>query len=243
MKNILLISVYLLLAGIISSIAYSYPRNMFVEYSTSTSCSHCPCMDSLVEHIIMVQFPGTNAVAYHKYEGLDPFADFRGKGIVGALSFYGMPMANIDRSLSFPCDYDTVVAKASLRFNSYPTTPVGLTIVSQGFNPNSRILTITVKSVTNQTLNGVYCLTMIIYENNLMYQQLVGECGGGPEYIHNLVAREISNNSYYGDTIVNGAWNANTSITKTYSTYIKPGWAAENCKFVFALYKFLFFLF
>jgi hypothetical protein len=210
---------------------------MLVEFSTSVTCSVCPCMDSLVYNILLNQYPGTNAIAYHIGETVDPFANFRGKNITGLLNLIGSPCAQIDRTLEFGSYYDSTYEKFIYRYNHSQSTPVTINVLNNSFNSSTGEFSMTFNASTSQTLTGLYFYQLLIYENNLIFPQAEGQCGGGQNFVHQLVAREISNENVIGDTLAGGTWNANQIVMKTISTSIKTNWIADNCRFIIVIYK------
>ncbi|MCX6166325.1 MAG: Omp28-related outer membrane protein, partial [Ignavibacteriae bacterium] len=237
LRKYFLLVITLLLFTAIPERLNSYPRNLLVEFSTSVTCSVCPCMDSLVYNELLNQFPGTNAIAYHIGESSDPFANFRGKTISGLLNLIGSPCAQVDRSFEYGTYYDSTLSKFLYRFNNSPNTPIGLSITGKSYNASSGEFTVTFNAITSQTLTGLYFYQIMVYENNLIYPQAQGQCGGGQNFVHQLVARKISNDDVFGDTLSTGTWNANQTFSKTFSTTIKSVWIPENCKFLIVLYK------
>lgn len=194
-------------------------------------------MDSLVYNELLNQFPGTNAIAYHTGEASDPFANFRGKTILGLLNLIGSPCSQVDRSFEYGTYYDSTLSKFLYRLNNSPNTPIGLNVTGKSFNASSGEFTVTFNAISSQSLTGLYFYQILIYENNLIYPQAQGQCGGGQNFVHQLVAREISNEDVFGDTLSSGIWNTNQSFTKTISTTIKSAWIPENCKFLIVVYK------
>jgi hypothetical protein len=233
-KNIFLV---VLLLSVFLNRVNPYPRNVLLEFSSSTSCSYCPCMDSVVNKILINQFPGLNPISYHSVEPIDPFANFKGKEIINLLNIINLPSAQVDRILNSSANYDSIIAKINLRYTNYPTTPIGITVTNKTYNTSTGEFSIAYNLTSSQTLSGKYFAQLIIYENNLIYPQSPGICGGGSDFVHNFVARELSYDDVYGDTIVNGTWNANQVITKNYSTAIKSSWTLENCNFLIVVYE------
>ncbi len=196
-------------------------------------------MDSVVNNLIVNQIQGVNPISYHTVETIDPFANFRGKEIIGLLNIINLPSAQIDRSLDFACFYDSTFFKTNLRYNNFPETPIGINIINKSYNNSNGEFSITFNAISSQTIYGNYFAQLIIYEDNLIYPQAVGICGGGANFVHNFVAREISNQEVFGDTLISGSWLENQLIQKTFSTTIKSVWIPENCKFIIVIYKLL----
>lgn len=214
-----------------------YPRNILLEFSSSTGCSYCPCMDSVVNNILINQIPGLNPISYHSVESIDPFANFKGKEIIQLLNIINLPSAQVDRTLNYACNYDSVYSKINTRLGYSPDTPIGINIVEKSYNNSTGVFSVTFNTTSIQTLIGMYFAQLMIYENNLIYPQSPGICGGGQNFVHNFVARDISFDDVYGDTIINGTWNTNQSFTKTFNSNIKSSWTPENCKFLIVVYK------
>lgn len=194
-------------------------------------------MDSVVSNILMNQFTGLNAISYHTVESIDPFANFKGKEIIQLLNIINLPSAQVDRTLNSACNYDSVYSKTNYRMSYSPDSPIGINVINKSFNNGTGEFSVTFNVTSIQTLIGLYFAQLLVYENNLIYPQSPGICGGGANFVHNFVARDISFDDVFGDTLVNGTWNTNQSFTKTITSSIKSAWIPENCRFLIVVYN------
>jgi len=204
---------------------------------TSVFCSFCPGADSLIQNVMLVQHPELIPVSYHVWEGSpilhDPFEQFHGKDIVNYLEtgFVLTPGMNFDRYY-MRCNFLQMLDSFALRYQYAPETPVELVILSKTYNASTRLLNVTVKAKTYQTLSGLFKINFVITENNRIYPQV----NGGDNYVHHWIARDLVNGAK-GDTLINEAWFSGYEITKSFSTVIDTGWVAGNCDFIFYIYR------
>lgn len=241
MKIKIFIIAFLLCSAIIT---YSAPRKVLFEFSTSTGCQYCACMDSVLKKHILVSHPQTAVLAYHGNElpHIDPYSNFIGEtvrdSLLGPEVGFSAPCAFIDRSffyrVSYPFAYDSV----AYRYSNSGNAPVQISFISKEYNSSTRTFTLTAELKALQNLSGNLRVNFVILENNLLYYQQPGPCGGSPnnDWDHDWVTRSMAN-GWDGELIVNGNWNANQTYTKNFNTPIDTGWVANNCEFVVFVYN------
>lgn len=209
-------------------------RNVLLEYCTGTWCQWCPCGASTA-HTLETTYPSLVVVAYHG-SGSDPWINFNGNGILGALSLNAYPTGIVDRQ-NAPGDYTTWTGLVTNRYTNYATTPVSINIVSQNYNSSNGQLNVSLNASTNCNLTGTYSITYEIMENNLVYAQTGnGTCPGSSTFVHNHVVRNVVN-GMNGETLTTTNWNAGQTISKSFSTTIPSAWIAANCQLVIYVYK------
>ncbi len=240
MKKTLLMLVFLIFSF---SNIYSVPRKVVFEFSTSTHCMYCACMDSVINKHILVSYPQTIVFAYHGNElpAIDPYSNFIGNTIrdslLGPELGFSAPMAFVDRSFWYRTDYPHAYDTVAFRYSNMPNSPVEIRLISKTYNYSTRELTVTAEIKAVQNLNGQFRVNFVITENNLIYYQAAGPCyGGGNNYDHDWVARAMAN-GWEGEILVNGNWNANQTFTKTFNFTLDTGWVPVNCDYSIFVYK------
>jgi hypothetical protein len=217
------------------------PRRVVLEFSTGTWCGYCPCGDSIIDKLILPQFPQTIVLAYHGGGSSDPFVNFNGNSIIGQLGITAYPLALFDRAMGPPMDYDynwpdTIEA----RYTSVPNSVINFIITSKTYNTTTRELTASVNLTAIQNLTGQYKINFVITEDNVVYpQNFYASCGTQgihPNYIHYWIVRNMVNGSL-GENVNTGNWTQNQTITKTISTTLETGWVAANCNLNIFVYK------
>lgn len=217
------------------TIASNINRGVLLEYCTGTWCVWCPCGASTA-HTLETTYPSLVVLAYHGGGGGDPWLVYNGSGIINALSFGGYPTGIADRQ-NAAGDYTTFTGFVNNRYNNVPTTPISINILNQNYNPTTGLLSVTTNLTSVCNLPETYSVSYVIMENNLVYNQAGnGTCPGSGTFVHNHVVRSMVNNQN-GDVINTGQWNANQTISKSFSTTIPNTWIAANCQLVIFVYK------
>ncbi len=224
--------------------SFSGPRNVLVEYCTGTWCGYCPCGHQALVTIFGT-YPQTIAIAYHGgATSADPWKDFYGVEVRSLLGFTGYPTAVIDRGNTPSNPYVTYNMWYGLvesRYNTSPNSSVNIDVTKKSFNESTRQLNLNLNSTTLQDLTGQYKISVVIVENNLIYQQNFYSSCGTPgyqqDYVHNHVARSMVNGPTGDNLNTGGTWNANTMISKNISTTVDQAWVAANCKVIVFVYR------
>ena len=224
----------------VTNVAFSQDqnyRNVVIEYTTSTQCGGCPCLDSVLQQIVLVQHSQAIVIACHT--PWSHFGGYHGQTLTDSLnSAGGDPQAYIDRTVYNVEGFDAFVDSVNSRYEKHFLSPVKLEVSAKSYNRSNRTLTVELDAESlSDTLNGLYRISFAIVENNIMFPQAHHPpCSGGPDYIHYDVLRNMVNN-VYGDTVVNGVWAKNQTYHKTFSTVIDDGWVEDNCDFIFYIFK------
>ncbi|MCK9203479.1 MAG: Omp28-related outer membrane protein [Bacteroidales bacterium] len=195
------------------------PRNIMIDDITATACSHCACMDSVLNRIVKVRHPNTIIL-----------------GIQGPSSLFYLPKMD---SLMFALGFDGTGAKVNrqydeqsvtsiadsvdARYAASPQAPVKIEITSKSFDAQTRMVNISIK-VTSlaDNLNGLFRINMAITEDLVMGpQQHDPGCPGGDPYPFTLiphynVMRDIILTTH-GEMLIDGIWTKDLAITRSYS--------------------------
>ena len=202
-------------------------RNILIDDLTNTNCGHCPCMDTVLQQVILKHHPNTVIIAIHgsmsRYENNDFFP------LIDSLHFESDGAAHVNR-MGLPTEIDGISDTVDARYARMPQSPVKLEIMSKNYDPASGQLTVVVKSTALlQGMQGQYRINAAILESNLIgYQQHFPECPGGDAYNHKFVLRALKFNPM-GDNLVIGNWEQNTFITRTIILDVDEDWVASNC--------------
>jgi hypothetical protein len=237
-KNILLVLLLVITILFIADNSYSAPRNVLLEYSTGTWCQYCPCGDSTAGSILSI-YPNTVVIAYHGMNN-DPFDFFHGWEIRVFLGFTAYPTGIIDRT-NTPGNpnvtYNMWASRVANRYTNFTNADVDLVIINKNYNYSTRLLNITVTAKPQSTLTGIYMISFVFTEDNVIYPQTGNSsCPGGTYFNHKWIARSMINDPY-GDTLINGTWNANQTLLKTISATVDTAWIETNCNINIFVYK------
>jgi hypothetical protein len=178
-------------------------------------------------------------LAYHgPASSSDPFRNFNGNNIIGLMGFTGYPTAVIDRgNSSYNFTYNQWYGAVQSRYSSSPNTALNVALVSKSYNTSTRELSVRVDVTATQNLTGVYMISYVLTEDNLIYFQTGnGTCPGSSNWVHNWVVRSMVNDAE-GDTLSSGTWNQNVTRTGSMTTTLSAGWVPANCKLNVFVYK------
>ena len=206
------------------------PLNIFIDDLTNTYCGHCPCMDTVLQKVILKAHPNTIIMAIHGVMSNYYNNDFQ--PLIDSLHFVsdGAAFVNHMGVLVGPADLPDTVNAIYARMTD---SPVKMEIMSKTFDPVSKMVTVVVKSTALQPgMNGIYRINAVLLESNLIgYQQHFPECPGGDDYNHRFVLRAMYFNPV-GDILINGTWAQQTAITRTFEMEIDEEWVESNCDIV-----------
>jgi hypothetical protein len=211
------------------------PRNILIDDLTSTMCGHCPCMDTVLQQVILKQHPNTVIMAIHgsmsAYKNNDFFP------LIDSLGFDSDGAACVNR-MGLPSVVEVIADTVNARYARMPESPVKMEIISKIYDPVSRFVTIVVKSTAMQPgMNGIYRINAAILESNLIgFQEHFPECPGGDNYNHRFVLRAM-NFIPVGDILINGNWAQQTSVTRTFSMDVDEDWVESNCDVILYIDK------
>lgn len=233
------ISITLVLALCLSAALGQNIRNVLIEYSTATNCGHCPCMDSIVEQVIMVKHPNTAAVAYHNNNLSDPFGNFLGTEIIFELGIFANPTALANRGSSGHLDYDHLKGIVDSIYLAAPLSPLSIESKYKNWNGSRRMFDLNLALTPQQDLQGNIAYNMIIIENNLIFYQSghSDRCFGGENYKHDLVARVLSG-GITGSNITSpdSVWRSGSSKLLPVFWCLDMGMVPENCQVIFFVF-------
>jgi hypothetical protein len=213
----------------------SAPRNIVLEYCTGTWCSWCPCAREQAM-LILNSFPNAVVFAYHgDINSNDPFRIFNGNQVMDMLDFFVYPSGIIDRKYNI--DWMSIYLSAETRFYSSPESAVNIAISNKTYNESTRELNVNYNAAALSNLTGQYKVSYIITEDNIIYSQTAGECGGASNYVHHWVVRNMVNGAAGENMNTGGVWNSGQTISKSFSTVLNESWVPVNCKLQILIYK------
>jgi len=229
-------SVMVILTFIAAPTGYTQnPRNILIQNLTNTNCGHCPCMDTVMEKVILKSHPNTLIIEIHgimsRYENNDFFP------LIDSLHYETSGAAQVNQ-MGDPSDIDEVVDTVNARYARMPQSPVKLEITSKEYNPSSREMTVVVNATALKPgMQGQYRINAVLIESNLIgYQQHFPECPGGDSYNHKYVLRAMSFIPM-GDILVNGIWEQGSVVTRTLSLNVDEEWVDANCDMIIFIDK------
>ena len=238
-KQLLVLTAILIITVFSLKDLYSGPRNIVMEFSTGTWCGFCPCGEQIADSILTA-YPNTIIIGYHS-GGNDPFVNPEATAVFNLIGYSASPTLCLDRTnqpITMP--YSTWSINFHNRFISSPTTVVDVIVTNKTYNPNTRILNVTVNSTALQNLTGQYKIHFLITEDNMVYPQNFYTCGTPgyhDDYVHKWVPRTITNGATGQILNTGGVWNQNQTITKTFTDTLNSAWLPNNCKFIAMVFK------
>lgn len=221
-------------------------RNPVLEFCTGTWCQWCPCGDSTVINQILPAIPNAIILAYHgpANTSSDPFSFFPGNGIISSLGLSAYPTGVVDR-VSGIVNWNTTWTST---MNSRAAVQATVSIdIDRSYNPVTREFNATLNFTALQALSGEYRYSIILTEDGIVWAQTSNNtCTPGtasiPNYIHEWLVREVMT-GVAGEMVVNGTWNANETISKTFNYFISvpqagaPDIIPDSCNIVVMVYK------
>lgn len=214
-------------------------RNVLIEYATATNCGYCPCMDSIIEQVILQEHPNTVAVAYHNNNMIDPFGHFYGSGIIEALSIIANPTALANRGAAGKLDFDHLKGVVDSIYQASPTSPLAIKLEVKNWNAARRMFEMSLSLTPQQDLQGTIASNMVVIENNLIFYQSghTDRCFGGEHYQHDLVARALTG-GVTGNTIAtpDTVWSAGARATQTEFWCLDISMVPENCQAIYFVF-------
>jgi hypothetical protein len=234
MKKSIFIIYLLLIFTFSNEIILSQTRNPVLEYCTGTWCQWCPCGHSIIKNEIKPAHPNVIVISYHgPANGTDPFSFFPGNSIISQLGFSGYPTGVVDRT-SAPQSRTAWLSNVANRKGVAPSVEISS---SRSFNQSNRELNITINSTALTALSGSFNLSLILLEDSLFYPQTGNSsCIGGPDYVHNHVARAMINGST-GELLTNTNWERGQTISKSFKYVIPNNIAIKYSSVVAMVYK------
>ncbi len=234
MKNLLLSLALALLASFNSLIAQN-PRNLLLDDVTATGCSHCACMDSVINRIVLNQHPNTVVLGIQGPSSMFYLPQF--EQLFTEMAFQSTGTLVNRQGKEIPVD--DMVDSVNARYVAAGQSPVKIRIVSKFYNAVTRMIDVSVELTSVVAdLPGTYRINLAVVENNLMGpQQHDPGCPGGDPYPdkfipHYNVLRKLVL-PVLGEEFISGTWTKDQTISKSYSFKLdSTDWAAENCDMV-----------
>jgi hypothetical protein len=237
MKKTLLLVIVLLVSSI--SIAQNL-RNVVLYNLTSTGCGPCSCMDSIIRHTVIPQFPRTVVIALHSPSpiGMSHFWDYQGNQIFHQFHSLQEPDGFID-GLGHDVLFSHLADSLDKRYAESPEAPVRIAMDTLSWDPSGRKVKMNV-SITNLSgdLPGSYWYNVFVTENNIMETHRIqlgcakpDDPGGQPlrhNYFNDHVTRKLEFWEH-GDSLIGPLWPSGQTFTKSLSIGIDSGWVPENC--------------
>ena len=210
-------------------------RNPVLEYCTGTWCQFCPDGHSIIRNQILPAIPNAIIIGYHgPANGSDPFSFFPGNTILSSFGFSAYPTGIIDRVSGI----QSRSAWPGL-MNTRNSVPASVSInMERSFNQNTREFNATIDFTALTNLSGLYNFNVILLESGMVWSQV----NGGSDYVHTHVVRSMMNGAL-GQEVINGTWNQNDVISKTFNytvpvpTAPAPDMIWDSCHVVVLVYK------
>lgn len=208
------------------AIPSSFPRTFVIEHFTGDGCGYCPGgMYAIVDHIANSTTPYiwvSHHYGYNNDEYTIPANSKIGKmlGVKGAPNMV-LNRTKQDAGVAFHPGYlpDITVNDA--------TTADASVEISHTFNPETRILEVTVSGMSAHA-DTSYLLSVLIKENRLVGKQTdytySWKAGKWKEYMHARVVRDMLTDPF-GDAVI----VENNRYSKTFIYEVDSAWAPENC--------------
>ena len=233
MKKLIYISIALiLLTGAFAPRAISQDsNNVVLELCTGTWCQWCPCGHAIADNILNL-FPNTLILEYHG-AGSDPWINFNGNQIIGALGMSAYPTGVVGRKTGV-IDRGAWTGQTSYQRTLAPDITIALV---KNYNPSTRALTLTANVTSLRNIDTTVNINFVMLENNLIYPQTGNaSCTGGTNYVHKHVVRNMVN-GHLGEQLSTGTWVSGTVKSKTWNYTVPANYVSTNCEIgVFAYF-------
>ena len=211
------------------------PRNLLIDDVTATGCSHCACMDSVLNRVILASHPNTIILAIQGPSSMFYLPQF--DSLIWALDFQSTG-AIVNRQWN-EIPVDEMVDSVDARYASSSQSPVKINVAFKSYVPATRMINLSVEATSMlMDLQGVYRINLAVTENNLMGpQQHDPGCPGGDPFPdkfipHYNVLRKLVL-PIPGEELISGTWAKDQTIAKSYSFKLdSASWVAENCNIV-----------
>jgi hypothetical protein len=211
------------------------PRNILIDDVTATGCSHCACMDSVINRVILNRHPNTIVLGIQGPSSLFYLPQF--DSLMWALNFQSTGALVNRQGNEIPVD--AIADSVDGRYAFSVQSPVKIRVVSKTYQPVTRMIDISVEATSLMAnLQGIFRINLAVVENHLMGpQQHDPGCPGGDPYPetliphYNVLRKLVLGVS--GEELVNGTWAKDQTISRSYSFKLdSANWAAENCNIV-----------
>ena len=233
-RTAVLVSLLFLFSG--NLLAQQTVRNPVVEHCTGTWCQFCPAGDQILENI-KASLPNVVMIAYHgPSNSSDPFDQFNGNAIINQMGFSAYPTASIDRQSG-------LISRGSWSNSVSNRARVPATVaidVDRSYDTNTRTFSATINFTALTNLTGTFRYSAILMEDGLIWSQT--GTGGGPNYIHYDVVRDMMNGSL-GTEFSTGDWNQGDVITEPLNRVVpvmpspSPDIIPDSCHVAILVYR------
>lgn len=204
----------------------SFPRTFVIEHFTGDGCGFCPGgMYAIVDHIANATTPYiwlSHHYGYNNDEYTIPANSKIGK-MLGVQVAPNMVLNRTkqDAGMAFHPGY-----LPEITVNDETTADASVEI-KHTFNPDTRMLDVTVSGITVHADTG-FLLSVLIKENRLVGKQTdytySWKGGKWKEYMHARVVRDMLTDPF-GDAVI----VENHHYSKTFSYEVDAAWVPENC--------------
>ena len=202
-------------------------------------------MDSIFRIAVLDSFPNTVIVSFHGGNSDSSFSAFQGDSIYSY--FPSHIKTAYPGGIGYGFCYDTIYKIVNSLYNEFPETPVDIEISDKIWNPNTKIidLSLTIKN-DGPELMGSYWYNVIVTEDNIIHMhKTLGGCStatppGQPyydtAYNNNWVTRKMVFWSE-GKSLIEEFWPEQQTITQSCSFSLDSAWIPENCNIAVHVYK------
>lgn len=231
--------------ALVFSGAAQNPRNVVLYNLTDTDCGPCSCMDSIIRHSVVPNYPQTIVIALHSPMPNSHFNKYQGKEIFFTFHADYEPSGFID-GLGYDTPYGKVADSIGKRYEESPEAPVEIKLNSKSWDPVTRKVTLdyTLKNLSEE-LQGACWYNIFVTESNIkqMHRTMTGcstpDVQGLPfrnEYFNDHVIRKLE---YFaqGDSLIGPVWPSQQSIQKQFEIAIDTAWVPENTNIALVVYK------
>ncbi|NIA29503.1 MAG: Omp28-related outer membrane protein [Actinobacteria bacterium] len=209
-------------------------RNPVLEYATGTWCQYCPIGHGVIRDKILPNIPNAIIIGYHgpANDARDPMSYFEGNSILSRLDFSGYPTGIFDR-VTKPKLANEWYANMSNRLSKPATVRIH---ILKEFDRKTRKLKAHIAFTALDILNGKFMFNAILLEDGIIHNQANYLGPTYINYVHRHVVRAMMNGAL-GEEVIDGTWNKDQVINKTFSYTVPAEFVADSCHIVIMVYK------
>ncbi len=208
-------------------------RNPVLEFVTGTWCPWCPEGHTVIREQVLPNIPNAIILGYHgpANSTSDPMSYFQGNSIITSLNFTAYPTGIVDRSSGI-IDRDRWLSVMNNRLAKPATVNIG---ILREYDVDTRELNAGIDFTALDNLSGKFMYNAILLEDGLVFPDYP-QSNGGPDYVHRHVVRAMMNGAL-GEEIIDGTWNKDQVMDKTFSYSVPEQFVADSCHIVIMVYK------
>jgi len=208
-------------------------RNPVLEFATGTWCPWCPEGHKVIREQVLPNIPNAIILGYHgpANNDADPMSHFAGNSIIAYLGFTGYPTGIVDRSSGI-IDRDIWLSAMNNRLAKPATVYIS---ILREYDVDTRELDASINFTALDNLSGKFMFNAILLEDGLVFPDHP-QSNGGSDYVHRHVVRAMMNGAL-GEEIIDGTWNKDEVINKTFSYSVPDEFVADSCHIVIMAYK------